>query len=88
MGVILTRMRGMWRMEESIGVAEVVTEQTTGIRTKDHMAADTGGTIEAQAGAEDAGILSRRLTDVIIMERLRTRREIMDTRVESNGGMG
>ena len=75
-------------MEESIGVAEVVTEQTTGLQTEDRTAANTGGTIEAQAGAEDAGILSRWLTDIIIMERLRTRRECMDTRVESNGGMG
>ena len=71
-----------------MGVVEVVTEQTTGLRTEDRTAADTGGTIEAQAGAEDAGILSRRLTNVIIMERLRTRQECMDTRVESNGGMG
>ena len=68
-----------------MGVAYVVTEHTTGLRTKDCTAADTGGTIKAQAGAEDAGILSRRLTDVIIMERLRKRRECMDTRVESMG---
>ena len=43
-------------MEESIGMAEAVTELTIGLRTWDRTVADTGGTIEAQAGAEDVGV--------------------------------
>ena len=84
----MTRMRGMWRMEESIGVVEVVTELTIGLWIGDRTVADTRGTIKAQAGAEDVGLESRKLTDVITMVRLQTRWEYMDTREESNGGMG
>ena len=40
-------------MEESIGMAEAVTELTIGLRTKGCTVADTGGTVEAPAGAED-----------------------------------